>query len=120
MKGALSDKVAEVRVSARLKQHPVCLSAAEGMSFEMERVLSSMPDGNPYGMKATKILEINPNHEIFQALQKVYTQDKEAVKDYADVLYDQAMLIEGFSIEDPIAFSNKVCEFMIRASKIDA
>lgn len=117
LKEALKDKVSEVRVSARLKQHPVCLTAAEGMSFEMEKVLASMPDGNPYGMKATRILEINPNHEIFHAMKKIYALDHEAVKDYADVLYNQALLIEGFSIEDPVAFSNKVCEFMVRASK---
>ena len=117
LKEALTNKVSEVRISARLKQHPVCLTAAEGMSFEMEKVLESMPDGNPYGMKAKRILEINPHHEIFDTLKKVYALDKEAVKNYADVLYDQALLIEGFSIDDPVAFSNKVCEFMIKASK---
>ena len=68
-------------------------------------------------MKAKRILEINPHHEIFDTLKKVYALDKEAVKNYADVLYDQALLIEGFSIDDPVAFSNKVCEFMIKASK---
>ena len=66
---------------------PVCLSADEGMSFEMEKVLSAMPDGNPYGMKATRILEINPSHPIFTALQNVYAKDKDAVKDYAYILY---------------------------------
>ena len=77
------------------------MSSDEGMSFEMEKVLSAMPEGNPYGMKATRILEINPKHPIFAALQKVYAKDKEAVKEYADVLYTQAMLIEGFPVEDP-------------------
>lgn len=117
LKEALSDKVSEVKVSARLIDDPVCLSSDEGMSFEMEKVLSAMPDGNPYGMKATRILEINPNHPIFTALQKVYDKDKDAIKDYADLLYNQALLIEGFSIEDPMEFSKKICDFMVKASQ---
>ena len=117
LKEALGDKVKEVKISSRLVDDPVCLSSDEGMSFEMEKVLSAMPEGNPYGMKATRILEINPNHEIFTALQKVYEQDKDAVKDYAELLYDQALLIEGFPIENPTEFSKKICEFMVRASK---
>ncbi len=117
LKEALGDKVKEVKISSRLVDDPVCLSSDEGMSFEMEKVLSAMPEGNPYGMKATRILEINPNHEIFTALQKVYEQGKDAVKDYAELLYDQALLIEGFPIENPTEFSKKICEFMVRASK---
>ena len=117
LKEALGDKVKEVKISSRLVDDPVCLSSDEGMSFEMEKVLSAMPEGNPYGMKATRILEINPNHEIFTALQKVYEQDKDAVKDYAELLYDQALLIEGFPIENPTEFSKKIREFMVRASK---
>ena len=115
IKNALGDKVNEVKLSTRLKSHPVCLTSSEGMSFEMEKVLSAMPDSNPYGMKATRILEINPNHQIFEALKTVYQEDKEMINDYADLLYNQALLIEGFSIEDPIAFSNKICELMIKA-----
>ena len=76
-----------------------------------------MPDGNPYGMKAGRILEINPNHAIFNALQNIYTKDKAKVNKYASLLYDQALLIEGFDLEDPIAFSNAICELMIDASK---
>lgn len=117
LKEALSDKVQEVKISARLVDDPVCLSSDEGMSFEMEKVLSAMPDGNPYGMKATRILEINPNHPIFEALKNVYENDKEGIKDYADILYNQALLIEGFSIEDPMAFSRKICDFMVKAAK---
>lgn len=117
IKEVLGDKVKEVKISSRLVDDPVCLTSDEGMSFEMEKVLSNMPDGNPYGMKATRILEINPNHEIFSALQKVYEQDKEAVKDYADLLFDQALLIEGFPIENPTEFSRKICDFMVKASK---
>ncbi|MXQ74141.1 molecular chaperone HtpG [Clostridiaceae bacterium DONG20-135] len=118
LKDVLKDKVNDVKISSRLKTHPVCLTSDEGMSFEMEKVLSNMPDGNPYGMKATRILEINPNHEIFQALQKIYAEDKDAIEDYADLLYNQALLIEGFPIEDPMDFSNKICSFMVKASKL--
>lgn len=117
LKEALGEKVKEVKISSRLVDDPVCLSTDEGLSFEMEKVLSAMPDGNPYGMKAARILEINPNHDIFKALQKVYREDKEAVKDYADILLQQALLIEGFPIEDPMEFSKKICDFMVKASK---
>lgn len=117
LKDALQDKVQEVKLSTRLVDDPVCLSAAEGMSFEMEKVLSAMPEGNPYGMKATRILEINPKHPIFEALQNVYAKDQEAVKEYAELLYDQALLIEGFTIDNPTEFSRKICDFMVKASK---
>ena len=117
IKEALNDKVQDVKISTRLVDDPVCMSSDEGMSFEMEKVLSAMPEGNPYGMKATRILEINPKHPIFAALQKIYASDKEAVKEYADVLYTQAMLIEGFPVEDPMEFSRKVCDIMVKAAR---
>lgn len=117
IKEALKDKVQDVKISTRLVDDPVCMSSDEGMSFEMEKVLSAMPEGNPYGMKATRILEINAKHPIFAALQKVYAKDKEAVRSYADVLFTQAMLIEGFPVEDPMEYSRKVCEFMVKAAE---
>lgn len=117
LKEALNEKVSEVKISSRLKSNPVCLTSAEGMSFEMEKVLSAMPDGNPYGIKATRILEINPNHEIFTALQKIYKEDKDSVGQYAELLYNQALLIEGFPIDDPMEFSRQICEFMVKATK---
>lgn len=117
LKAALQDQVKEVKVSSRLVDDPVCLSSEEGMSFEMEKVLSAMPDANPYGMKATRILEINPNHPIFDALVSVYEKDKDAVKEYAELLYNQALLIEGFPIENPAEFSRKICDFMVKAAK---
>lgn len=117
LKEALGEKVKEVKISSRLVDDPVCLSTDEGLSFEMEKVLSAMPDANPYGMKASRILEINPKHPIFTALQKVYEEDKEEVKDYADLLFQQALLIEGFPIDDPMEFSRKICDFMVRATK---
>lgn len=116
IKEALENEVAEVKISSRLKSHPVCLSAGEGMSFEMEKVLNNMPDGPASGMKATRILEINPEHPIFNALVNVYEKDKDMISEYASLLYDQALLMEGFEIEDPIAFSNKICDLMVKAS----
>ena len=115
LKETLKDQVSDVTISSRLSTHPVCLVSDEGISFEMEKVLAQMPDGN--GLKATRILEINPNHDIFKTLQKVYNNNKEALSNYADLLYTQALLIEGFPIEDPVAYTNKVCQMMIDANK---
>lgn len=117
IKEALGDQVNEVKLSNKLVDDPVCLTASEGMSFEMEKVLAAMPEGNPYGMKAGRILEINPNHPIFDALVNVYEKDQDSIKEYASLLLDQALLIEGFAIEDPVAFSRKICDFMVKASK---
>ncbi len=117
IKEALGEKVNEVKLSDKLVDDPVCLTASEGMSFEMEKVFAAMPEGNPYGMKAGRILEINPNHPIFDALVNVYDLNPESIKEYADLLLDQALLIEGFAIEDPVAFSRKICDFMVKASK---
>lgn len=119
MKDALKDEVAEVKISNRLSDDPVCLTAGEGVSFEMEKVFANMPEGNgPMGgMKAERILELNPNHPIFQTLKTLFTSDKEKVKEVAEVLYDQALLIEGFPIEDPIAYSRKICELLVHTNK---
>ncbi|MEG0368190.1 MAG: molecular chaperone HtpG, partial [Coprobacillus sp.] len=115
LKEALKDQVQDVKVSSRLKTHPVCLVSGEGVSFEMEKVLNQMPDGQ--NIKAGRILEINPDHQIFNALKSVFDKDKEKMKDYASLLYDQALLIEGFSIENPVEFSNKICDLMVEANK---
>ncbi len=119
MKDALKDEVAEVKISNRLSDDPVCLTAGEGVSFEMEKVFANMPEGNgPMGgMKAERVLELNPNHPIFQTLKTLFTSDKEKVKEVAEVLYDQALLIEGFPIEDPIAYSRKICELLVNTNK---
>ena len=113
LKEALKDQVSDVRLSVRLKTHPVCLVSDEGLSFEMEKVLSQMPEGAP-DMKAKRILELNSDHPLIEALGKV-SPDK--VKDYADLLYSQALLIEGFTLEDPVKFSNQLAQLMIDASK---
>ncbi|MBQ6653920.1 MAG: molecular chaperone HtpG [Erysipelotrichaceae bacterium] len=113
---ALEGRVREVRISSRLKSHPVCLVAAsDGISLDMEKYLSKMPEGNA-APKATKILEINPDHDIFKVLQKVEKDAPEKVDEYADLLYQQALLIEGFNIEDPVEFSNRICDLMKQAS----
>ncbi len=118
MKEALPE-CAEVKISNRLSDDPVCLSAGEGVSFEMEKVFANMPEGNnPMGaMKASRILELNPKHPIFETLQTLFKNDKDKVKEVAEVLYDQALLIEGFTIEDPMEYSRKICELLVGSNK---
>jgi len=111
MKEALGDKVSEVRVSNRLKSHPVCFASGSGISIEMEKVLNAMPTEEK--IKADKVLEINASHPVFEALKEAVLNDKEKVKAYADLLYNQAILIEGMTVEDPVAFSNTVCKLMV-------
>lgn len=113
MKEALGDEVAEVKLSNKLTEDPVCLTAGEGISFEMEKVFANMPNQSPMP-KATRILEINPNHPIFETLKTLYASDKDKVKEVTEVLYDQACLIEGFAIKDPIAYSKKICELLVK------
>ncbi len=106
----LTGKVKAVKLSSRLKKHPVCITSEGMLSVEMEKVLSAMPDNN--GAKAEKVLEINPNHPIFGKLKSLYDTDKNKAADYTELLYDQALLIEGMPIEDPVDFSNKLCNIM--------
>lgn len=110
MKDALDGKVKEVRASNRLKTHPVCLSNEGDLSIEMEKVLQTMPNGQ--GAKAEKILEVNTNHEIFKAIKNAYADDKDKLKKYANLLYNEALLIEGLPIEDPVQFANDVASLM--------
>ena len=114
MKEALGDKVAEVKLSQRLKSHPVCLSSSGPLSIEMEKVLNSMPAAEANGKVASrKVLELNGGHPVFQALQQAQADvDKEKLAAYAELLYDQALLIEGLPIEDPVDYANKVCALM--------
>ncbi|MCM1166745.1 MAG: molecular chaperone HtpG [Lachnospiraceae bacterium] len=108
----LSGKVKAVKLSQRLKNHPVCITSEGALSVEMEKVLSAMPNGE--GAKAEKILEINPSHAIFGKLKALYESDKETAGEYAELLYSQALLIEGMPIENPVEFSNRVCEIMAK------
>lgn len=110
MKEALGDRVKEVKVSGTLKTHPVCLSTDGMISTEMEKVLNSMPAREK--IKAQRVLELNPNHAVFAKLSSLLNNDPDKLKLYAELLYDQALLIEGITIEDPVAFSQKICEIM--------
>ena len=112
MKDALGDKVSEVKLSERLKSHPVCISSDGGVSIEMEKVLSAMPGANGQKIQAKRVLELNASHPVFARLQKLFAENPDAVKEYASLLYDQALLIGGLPIEDPVAFSNAVCKLM--------
>ena len=110
VKEALGDKVKEVRASARLKSHPVCLTAGEGLSFEMEKYFQAVqPDS---AIKADRILELNVEHPAFAALEAAVTADPEKAKQYATLLYDQALLIAGLPLEDPAGYTDLVCGLM--------
>ncbi|MCR1934135.1 molecular chaperone HtpG [Clostridium tepidum] len=110
MKEILSGKVKDVRASKRLKNHPVCLANEGEISIEMEKVLNSMP--NNQNIRADKVLEININHDIIKALKNSYATDKDKFKLYTDLLYNQALLIEGLTINDPVEFTNNICKIM--------
>ena len=113
MQQAISDKVKTVRLSKKLKTHPVCLSSEGGpISIEMEKVLNAMPQNNGEKVKAEKALEINPEHPIFAKLKELFESDKDKLTQYTKLLYDQALLIEGMSIDDPVEFANLVCGLM--------
>lgn len=107
----LEGKVTSVQASERLKSHPVCLSSGGELTIEMEKVLNAMPYNNQK-VKADKILEINVQHEVFQALQEAFKNDQEKFKLYTDLLYNQALLIEGLPIEDPVQLTNNICKMM--------
>ncbi len=113
IKKSLDGKVSDVVLSKRLVDSPVCLTSKEGLSFEMQKVLNAMPNGSD--AKAEKVLEINPNHELFECLKKAYNDND--LDDYVDLLYNQALLMEGFPIENPVEFSNKMCKLMIKNMK---
>ncbi len=111
MKEVLTGKVKDVKVSKRLKTHPVCLTAEGDLSIEMEKVLNAMP--NNQNIKAEKVLEININHEVFQSLKNAFENDKDKLKLYTNLLYNQALLIEGLPIGDPVEFTNDICKVMV-------
>ena len=110
MKEALEGKVDQVLPTARLKSHPVCLTSGSGISLEMERVLQSQPGAEDLPpMKAERVLELNVNHPVYAKLAGL---EPEQLKDYANLLYNQALLIEGFPVEDPVEFANAICRLM--------
>lgn len=110
MKEILKGKVSDVRSSKRLKSHPVCLTNEGDISIEMEKVLSMMPDNQH--IQANKILEVNVNHDVFKTLKTAYEGDKDKVETLTNILYNQALLIEGLTIEDPISYTNDIWKVM--------
>ena len=110
VKESLGDRVKEVKLSSELGSHPVCMTPAEGMSFEMEKY---MKRANPeFAFPVGRILELNPEHEAVQALQRAMAQDPELGADYATLLYDQALLMADLPLNDPAAYTKLVCKLM--------
>lgn len=110
MNELLVGKVKKVKASKRLKTHPVCLSTEGEVTIEMEKILNAMP--NNQEVKADKVLEINVNHNIFTSLQQAFENDKEKLNLYTNLLYNQALLIEGLPVQDPVQFTNDICKIM--------
>ncbi len=110
MTEALDGKVKAVRLSQRLKSHPVCISSEGAITLDMEKVLNAMPATEK--VQAQRVLELNANHPIFAKLTQLFENDQEKLKTYSQLLYTQAMMIEGFPVEDPVAFCNQICELM--------
>lgn len=95
-----------------MQDHPVSLSSEGGISMEMEKILRKMPASGE-GMESTKVLELNPNHAVFGALKAAHEAgDTDKINKYAELLYDQALLIEGLPLEDPVAYAQLVCDLM--------
>ena len=115
IKTSLSGKVKDVVISTRLTESPVCLVSGDGISFEMEKVMNDLPNGS--NIKAERILEINPNHPIFKVLENIQ-DDENKLTDYASVLLNQALLLEGFKVENPNEFIEKMCKIMIEANNL--
>ncbi|BFH11614.1 molecular chaperone HtpG [Paenibacillus melissococcoides] len=111
MKEILKDKVKNVKASKRLKSHPVCLSSEGELSIEMEKILKAMPNGQD--VQADKVLEINVNHDVFQSLKDALANDREKLSLYTNLLYNQALLIEGLPVGDPVQFTNDICKVMV-------
>lgn len=108
---ALGGKIKSAKLSERLKSHPVCLTSEGQISLEMEKTFAQMPTDQ--NVKAEKVLEINPDHEIFGVLKSLYDSDKDKLANYSKILYNEALLIEGMPIENPVEFSNLVCSLMV-------
>ena len=111
MKEMLAGRVKEVRISQRLKSNPVCLAVDGDVSIEMERVMNSMPIQEK--VESQKVLEINPDHSVYNALKSAFDAgDDDKLRIFTSLLYDQAALIGGLTVEDPVAFSNHICDLM--------
>ncbi len=110
IKETLKEKVADVRLTNKLKSHPVCITNEGELSVEMEKVLSKMPDSN--GIKAQKVLEINLNHPVFEKMKSLFNTDNQKLKKLAEVLYGGAVLIEGLTLESPVDFANTMLDLI--------
>ena len=116
IKKTLGDKVSEVKLSPRLKSSAVCLTTKGNISLEMEKILSAMPMDQ--GIKAERVLELNPEHSVFETLNKIKSEDADGnrLDVYAKLLYDQALLISGIQIDDPVEFSKSICQLIVDAN----
>ena len=114
IKDSLGEKVDKVSLSTKLVDSPVCISTQNGLSLSMEQTINQVPGEEK--AKASKVLEVNPNHELFKAISE-FKGDKELIKKYSDVLYDEAMLLEGFEIEDKATFIKNLNELMLKSLK---
>lgn len=115
LKKHLEKEVQDVRLSSRLKSSAVCLvSGADGISLNMEQVLNEAAMSNMPAPKATRILEINPDHKVFSKLSEIFASNpkSERLRDFAEILYNQALLIEGIAPADPVKFASQISEFM--------
>ena len=112
LKEALDGKVGKVKLSSRLKTHPVCLTSEGELTIEMEKVINSMPNAPKDKIKAEKVLEINASHPVFETVKKLYAEDKDRLKMLAEVLYDQALLIEGVPVDNPTRLADLVCKLI--------
>jgi len=108
VKEALGDKVDSVKLSRKLKTHAVCLSSEGDVSFEMEKYFANLPGSPEEGVKAKRVLEINPNHAAFESLQKAYAEDKDKAKAMCSIMLDQALLLAGMPVEDLLNYSENV------------
>ncbi|HIR02484.1 MAG TPA: molecular chaperone HtpG [Candidatus Scatovicinus merdipullorum] len=111
VKETLGEKIAKAVISDKLKSHPVCMTAEGPVTIETEKYFASMP-GDEMKPKATKVLELNASHKAFAALKDAYKTDQEKARNYVQLLYNQALLIAGLPIEDPVAYCDLVCALM--------
>lgn len=112
VKESLGGKVKDVRISSKLKSHPVCLTTDGEITLEMEKYFKSLPGSEMGGIQAERVLELNPEHPAFKALEKAFETDKEKAEKYAEILYTQSLLIAGMDIENPAEYADLVCSLM--------
>ena len=114
MKESLDGKVTKVAVSSRLSDTPACITAEGPISLEMEKILSTMPDAEADELRTSRVLELNVEHPVCAMLNDAFAAgDTDKVNLYTDILYNQALLVEGLSVEDPVAFAQNICSLMM-------